>query len=149
MASEAQHKDWIDAEIEKNLAPARARGQVAQATQVRAVAARYDAVREKIVIALSNGAEFSLPTHLAQGLAGAPAEALSLIEMTPSGFGLHWPALDADLSVAGLLAGVFGNALWMREIASRGGKVRSPAKAAAAQRNGARGGRPRKPAAAT
>ena len=148
MASEAQSKDWIDAEIEKNLAPARARGQVAQATQVRAVAASYDAAREKIVIALSNGAEFSLPTHLAQGLAGAPAEALAQIEITPSGFGLHWPLLDADLSVSGLLAGVFGNALWMREIASRGGKATSPAKAAAAQRNGARGGRPRNPAPA-
>ena len=116
--------------------------------QVRAVAASYDAAREKIVIALSNGAEFSLPTHLAQGLAGAPAEALSRIEITPSGFGLHWPMLDTDLSVASLLAGVFGNALWMREIASRGGKATSPAKAAAAQRNGARGGRPRKAVAA-
>ena len=134
MASEAQRKDWIDAEIKRHLAPARARGQAAQASRVRAVAARYDAARDRIVLALSNGAEFSLPTHLAQGLAGAPAEALSRIEITPSGFGLHWPMLDTDLSVAGLLAGVFGNALWMREIASRGGKATSPAKAAAAQR---------------
>ena len=60
-----------------------------------------------------------------------PAEALAQIEITPSGFGLHWPLLDADLSVTGLLAGVFGNALWMREIASRGGKATSPAKAVA------------------
>lgn len=148
MASEAQSKDWIDAEIKRHLAPARARGQAAQASRVRAVAARYDAPRDRIVLALSNGAEFSLPTQLAQGLAGASTEALAQIEITPSGFGLHWPLLDADLSVTGLLAGVFGNALWMREIASRGGKATSPAKAAAAQRNGARGGRPRKPARA-
>jgi hypothetical protein len=148
MATRQRDKDWIDAEIEKNLGPAQVRGQATQATQARAVAARYDAAREKIVITLSNGAEFSLPPHLAQGLAGASAEALAQIEITPSGFGLHWPLLDADLSVSGLLVGVFGNALWMREIASRGGRARSPAKAAAAQRNGARGGRPRKPAPA-
>ena len=89
MASEAQRKDWIDAEIKRHLAPARARGQAAQASRVRAVAARYDAARDRIVLTLSNGAEFSLPTQLAQGLAGAPAEALAQIEITPSGFGLH------------------------------------------------------------
>jgi len=144
MASRQRDKDWIDTEIEKNLGPAQVRGQAAQSESVRAVAASYDAAREKIVITLSNGAEFALPPELAQGLRGATPEALGRIEITPSGFGLHWPALDADLSVSGLLAGVFGNALCMREIASRGGRVRSPAKAAAAQRNGARGGRPRK-----
>lgn len=144
MATKNRDEHWIDAEIAKNLGPAQVRGQAAQFEGVRAVAASYDAKRNRIVITLSNGAEFALPPELAQGLRGANPEALGRIEITPSGFGLHWPALDADLSVTGLLAGVFGNPLWMREIAARGGKATSPAKAAAAQRNGARGGRPRK-----
>ena len=138
-----RHPDWIDVEIDQNLDGARARARTAKASRVRAVEARYDAVRERIVIGLSNDAEFSLPPALAQGLENADAQALARIEITPAGLGLHWPALDADLSVTGLLAGVFGNTAWMREIASRGGKASSPAKIAAAKRNGARGGRPR------
>ncbi len=138
--------DWMDAEINQHLQAARARAQANKANQVHAVQASYDAARDRIVVALSNGAEFSLPPALAQGLDSADAKALSGVEISPSGLGLHWPALDADLSVTGLLAGVFGNAAWMREIASRGGKASSPAKVAAARRNGARGGRPRKAA---
>ena len=57
--------------------------------------------------------------------------------------GLHWPKLDADLTVAGLLAGIFGSRMWMRELASTGGKAVSERKAAAARANGAKGGRPR------
>ena len=57
--------------------------------------------------------------------------------------GLHWPRLDADLTVAGLLAGIFGSRMWMREIGSAGGSVVSAKKAEAARANGAKGGRPR------
>jgi hypothetical protein len=73
MASEPQSKDWIDAEIKRHLAPARARGQAAQASRVRAVAARYDAARDRIVLTLSNGAEFSLPTQQGPGTGMAQA----------------------------------------------------------------------------
>ncbi|PZR07781.1 MAG: DUF2442 domain-containing protein, partial [Azospirillum brasilense] len=52
-------------------------------------------------------------------------------------------ALDADLSVPGLLAGLFGTRAFM---ARQAGRATSPAKAAAARANGARGGRPRKSA---
>ena len=57
--------------------------------------------------------------------------------------GPHWPKLDAGLTVAGLLAGIFGSRMWMREFASSGGKAVSERKAAAARVNGAKGGRPR------
>jgi hypothetical protein len=63
------------------------------------------------------------------------------------GRGLHWEPLDVDLSVPGLLAGLFGTRAYMdRQRAARAGAATSAAKAAAARRNGAKGGRPRKAA---
>lgn len=69
--------------------------------------------------------------------------ALKEIVVSPKGTGLHWPKLDADLTIAGLLAGIFGSRMWMREIAASGGKAMTEKKAAAARANGAKGGRPR------
>jgi len=60
------------------------------------------------------------------------------------GLGLHWERLDVDASVPGLLAGLFGTRAWLdRQRATRAGTTRSPARAAATRRNGAKGGRPR------
>jgi hypothetical protein len=36
-------------------------------------------------------------------LAGAPAEKREKFEISPSGYGIHWPLLDEDLSIKGLL----------------------------------------------
>lgn len=49
--------------------------------------------------------------------------------------------IDAALSVPGLLVGLPGTSAYM---ARRAGQATSPAKAAAARTNGAKGGRPRK-----
>jgi len=83
-----------------------------------------------------------------QGLEAATVADLSAIEISPSGFGLHFPAVDADVWLPGLLAGHFGSKNWMAaRMGKAGGKVRSPAKTAACRANGAKGGRPRKHAA--
>ena len=112
-----------------------------------AIAARYDRRVGRIVVTLQSGLELAFPPRLAEGLQGASVEALSQIELTPSGLGLHWPQLDADLFVPGLIEGVFGSKAWMaREMGAKGGRTRSEAKAEAARQNGKRGGRPRKTA---
>lgn len=86
-----------------------------------------------------------MPVHLVEGLAGADPEALSGIEITPAGLGLHWPALIADVYVPALLGGVFGSRRWMAsELGAKGGRTTSSAKAAAARANGRKGGRPPK-----
>jgi hypothetical protein len=83
------------------------------ASTPHAISARYDRRISRIVIALSNGLELALPPHLAEGLAHARAAELADIEITPSGLGLHWPKLDADLYLPSLMEGIFGSPRWM------------------------------------
>ena len=135
--------DWVKAELAQ-VEAAQARGQVEQTTALRALSARYDSRKKCIVIGLENGSFFSFPPALAQGLAHARPSDLADIEISPQGIGLHWPKLDADLTVEGLLAGLFGSRSWRRAHAARAGRARSPAKAQAAKVNGTKGGRPRK-----
>jgi len=101
----------------------RAQSKLAQGPVARAV--RYDAKRGLIVITLDNQCEFAFPTALAQGLAGAPRAKLAKIEISPSGLGLHWPLLDADLYVPGLVEGTLGSRQWMQHIGQLGGQARS------------------------
>lgn len=98
-----------------------------------------------LAIELTNGSSFRLPIQLIPWLPSATAKQLAEVEVDPSGDALHWESLDVDLSVPGLLQEIFGTATWMRQLASRGGRSRSPAKVRAAKRNGAKGGRPRGP----
>lgn len=126
---------------ETELAAALEAGRVARRTEPRAVAARYDAGNRRIVVDLNNGCTFAFPPAIAQGLAGATDDELASVEILGEGYGLHWEALDTDFTVGGLLAGVFGTRSFM---AGQAGRTTSPAKAAAARANGAKGGRPRK-----
>lgn len=109
-----------------------------------ALSAKYEARKKLIHVGLQNGASFSFPPALAQGLQNATAVQLAHIDISPMGTGLSWPLLDVDLNVEGLLKGVFGSQPWMRAHAAKAGRVRSEAKATASRRNGALGGRPRK-----
>ena len=98
-------------------------------------------------MSIHNGVELAIPVRLIQELAGADPADLAEIEITPAGLGLHWPRIDADVYVPGLLAGVFGSRKWMaQQLGAQGGRTSTPAKAAAARANGAKGGRPRKQA---
>ena len=114
--------------------------------QGHALAAHYDRRRARVVVSLNTGVEVTFPPALAEGLSDAAAAAdLAKIEITPSGLGLHWPTLDADLYVPGLLAGAFGGKQWMAaQLGAAGGSARSKAKSRAARVNGRLGGRPRK-----
>jgi hypothetical protein len=73
---------------------------------------------------------------------------LRKIKISRNGLGLHWPLLDADLFVPGLIESAFGSRRWMQQIGKLGGSSRSSVKAAASRENGKRGGRPKEKAAA-
>jgi hypothetical protein len=128
-----------DAEIDA----AAVRGSAVRESAPRAASARYDSATGRMVIDLVNGCSFAFPSALVEGLAGAGKEDLSSVEILGAGYGLHWEALDVDYSVAGLMAGLFGTRAHMARLA---GRATSPTKAAAARRNGAKGGRPRRTA---
>ncbi len=137
IARATHSEDLTDAEIDA----ATARGEELNRSEPRALSAQFDRANHKIVISFANGTEFSFPPELAQGLAGATDDQLSEVRLSGGGFGLHWESLDADLTVPGLVNHVFGTRSFM---AQQAGRVTSPAKAAAARENGAKGGRPPK-----
>ena len=119
----------------------------AKRAQGHATAARYDASSERLIVSIHNGIEMAIPVRLIEELSDADQADLAEIEITPAGLGLHWPRLDADVYVPGLLSGVFGSRQWMAaQLGAQGGRTSTPAKAAAARSNGAKGGRPRKQA---
>ena len=119
------------------------RGHAARLGEPRAAGVRYDRDSGRVIVELTNGCTFAFPPGLAEGLEGATDEQLSQAEILGAGSGLHWEALDVDLSIPGLLAGLFGTRAAM---ARQAGRASSPAKAAAARANGAKGGRPRRSA---
>lgn len=131
---------WSD----KQAKTADARGVGMLASEPRAASARYDAPSGRIVVELTNGCTFAFPARRVEELADASDAEMAAVEVAGAGFGLRWEARDADLSLQGLMGGLFGTKAWMSELARHAGQSRSPAKAAAARANGAKGGRPRK-----
>ncbi|HEX6119965.1 MAG TPA: DUF2442 domain-containing protein, partial [Dongiaceae bacterium] len=100
-----------------------------------ATSARFD--KGRIVIELSTGLTISFRPSDAQGLEDARPADLRDIEISPSGFGLHFPQLDTDLYIPALLEGFFGSRRWAAaRLGARGGKAMSAAKAEAARANG-------------
>jgi hypothetical protein len=131
-------------DVSTMVAEAERRGTRSLNTEPRARTARYDRRTRRILVDLTNGCSFAFPARQAQGLEWASDAELGQVEVLGLGFGLHWERLDVDLSVPGLLAGLFGTKAYMdQQRAARAGSATSAAKAAAARR---KGGRPRKAA---
>ncbi|MFY9842268.1 MAG: DUF2442 domain-containing protein [Terriglobales bacterium] len=122
-----------------------ARARKMKETLPRAVSVHYDRASGRIVVELSSKIAVSFRAKDAQGLEHAKAADLAEIELSPSGFGIHFPSLDADFYVPALLEGFLGSRKWMAaRMGEAGGKSRSRAKKAAARVNGVKGGRPRR-----
>ena len=110
--------------------------------QARAAKVRYRRESSHLVVTLHNDVGLAVPVQMTEGLAGVDPVALSEFELSPSGLGIHWPALDADVYVPALFDGMFGSRSRMASVlGAEGGRATSPAKAAAARANGRKGGR--------
>jgi hypothetical protein len=70
--------------------------------------ARYDRTTDRVVIGLSSGIEVAFHPRQAQGIEHAKPHQLAKIEITPSGLGIHFPRLDADIYLPALLEGFLG-----------------------------------------
>jgi hypothetical protein len=141
-------KNWnnliSEEELDAQIVSAKAAAQEADATESRATSVKFDRSSELIVISLKNGAFFSFPPVLVQGLGKATPEELDDVWLDASGSSVHWDRLDADFNIAGLVAGIFGTKAWMSQLGRKGGHTTSPAKAESSRNNGKKGGRPKK-----
>jgi hypothetical protein len=125
------------------LANKRAARKKAQHPEV--VRVRYDRRIARLVIELESGLGITIPLNDLQGFETASPEDLENAEISPSGFGIHFPKLNADVYLPALLEGFLGTKRWMAATNGKvGGKVSTEAKAAAARENGKLGGRPKK-----
>ncbi|MGO9337671.1 MAG: DUF2442 domain-containing protein [Terracidiphilus sp.] len=97
-----------------------------------------------LIVGLSNGRRLVLPIEDLQGLSAATHEQLQNYELLGHGTGISFPELDVDLYVPALIEGVYGNRRWMAQLGKKGGRATTEAKRNAAQKNGAKGGRPKR-----
>jgi hypothetical protein len=92
---------------------ARQVGNTLAETELRAVETWYSTESEHIFIRLNNRVLMGFPYYLLEGVQNSTPQQRAEVELTPTGSGLHWESLDADLSVSQLVAGVFGSKKWM------------------------------------
>ncbi len=59
----------------------------------------------RLLVKLADGREISVPVVWFPRLAEANAEQRAEYSLIGGGIGIHWPAIDEDLSVGGLLRG--------------------------------------------
>ena len=100
---------------------------------------RVSTSKRCIVLRMVSGVELAVPIDSIEELANIPMAKLKTLRLVPHGEAIELPREDIHISVGGLIRDIFGMN-WMR----RGGRVRSEKKAAAARKNGAKGGRPRR-----
>ena len=131
---------------DKEVKAASRRGTEKKAAFLTAVSVRYDRRRvSRIVITLATGLALAFSPKHAQGLEHAHPADLAGAEISPSGLGIHFPCLDADIYIPALLEGFLGSKRWIAaQIGKIGGATKSEAKTAAARENGKLGGRPKK-----
>ncbi len=110
--------------------------------RLKPTAVTYDAPADALVIAFG-AIKLSLPLRTLAEFRGVRRASLSDLEVGHGGLCISSRSNDIDISTAGLVADIFGN-LASCETGRVGGMRRSPKKAAAARKNGALGGRPKK-----
>ncbi|HVZ83530.1 MAG TPA: DUF2442 domain-containing protein [Terracidiphilus sp.] len=79
----------------------------------RVLKASYSKATDSIRLVLEDGATYSMPRKLLQGLATVRERELRRIQIVSDGTGLLWPSVDIAHYVPGLLQGIYGSEKWM------------------------------------
>jgi len=137
----AQHK-VVTTEAEIDQAIQRA-GDLHDDPRVTSVEYRAGSGLDLLILKLSDGRRYVIPREDLQGLQAARPAQIADVEILGNGTGLHWPQLDVDHYVPGLLRYIYGTKRWMAQIGQKGGSARTAAKRKSSQANGRKGGRPR------
>lgn len=74
------------------------------AIKVEPRAVEVSTTKDALRVRLADGRELSIPLEWFPRLRAASAEQLESFRLIGGGVGIHWPALDEDISVEGLLA---------------------------------------------
>jgi hypothetical protein len=75
------------------------------AVEVHPLAQHVECTDDELIVSLIDGRKVSVPLAWFPRLAQASAAERSRWEILGDGQGIHWPDIDEDLSVAGLLVG--------------------------------------------
>lgn len=75
------------------------------ALQVEPRAEHVQCTDDELVVVLTDGRTLSVPLAWFPRLVKASAQQRDQYELLGDGSGIHWPSLDEDISVLGLLAG--------------------------------------------
>ena len=67
---------------------------------------KLEVTEDAIIAQLADGRSVSVPLAWSWRLANATPAQRSRFEIIGTGEGVHWPEIDEDLSIAGLVAGV-------------------------------------------
>ena len=67
------------------------------------IARRIEPTREGLLVVLADGRELIPWEKCSPRLATATETQRMTAELSPGGYGIHWPLLDEDLSISGLL----------------------------------------------
>ena len=78
-------------------------GILALSADERVAAVSFDA--ERLIVDLMDGRTIAVPLAWYPRLAAATVEQRNHWEIAGAGYGIHWPDVDEDLSVEGLLRG--------------------------------------------
>ena len=77
-----------------------------RAVEVFPLAQQVGFTEDELIVSLVDGRTITVPLLWFPRLAGATTAQLRNYEILGDGEGLHWPEIDEDLSVEGLLFGV-------------------------------------------
>jgi len=129
-----------DSEILAQIPAARRR---AERSGAPATGVRFDRTHRRIHVTLANGAVLLVPVDLIATVRGASEADLAQVQVTPAGLGLEWPAINQDITIAGLAKLALGRRVLLQASGAAGGAARTAAKVRASRINGRLGGRPR------